>query len=175
MQNQQFKNFLAVDQRQERQIVVAVPCLFHDEERASILRIILLKREAIEDVKVNLDDDAVIIKFDSKVLSKKDLFNLLDDILANFSEKPREKIKKTAGECPRCGGVEKEIVFCVEGMSCASCALFLEMTLVRDEKVTRADIDFKSKKGVVIGCVSQADVFDIVERHGYKARSIGTE
>jgi Cu+-exporting ATPase len=170
-QSQNFKHF-SVLEWQKRQINIVAPCLFHEKERASILRILLLKRGAIEEVQVNSDDNSVLIEFDAEALSKNDLFILLDGILANFSEKPREVIKKIGGECPRCGGSERKVVFYLEGMSCASCALYLEMVLSRNERVNSADIDYKSKKGFVVGCLSQDDVFDIVEKHGYKAHSI---
>lgn len=172
IRSQNFKHFSVVGRSQEGQVQVDAPCLFHEKERASILRILLLKRGAIEGVQVNSNDNSVLIEFDAEKLSKNDLFILLDGILANFSEKPREIIKKIGGECPRCGGSERKVIFYVEGMSCSSCALYLEMVLSRNEKVISADIDYKSKKGFVAGCLCQDDVFDIVEKHGYKAHSI---
>ncbi len=166
-----FKYF-SVESEQDRQIKISVPCLFNSDERASILQTILLKRNAVKEVLINSANNAVKIKFNSEELIKSDLFDLLDNILANFSQKPREKIKGTGRQCPRCGKVEKEVVFHVEGMSCASCALYLEMTLSRNEKVSSVSIDYSSKKGFVSGCLGLDDVLDIVEAHGYKAHSI---
>lgn len=165
-----FKHF-SIEREQRQQINITAPCLFHDTERASILQILLLKRNSIKDVQINLADDSVVIKFDQETLCKDDLLNLLDDVLANFSQKPREKIKRTDTRCPRCGGLEKEVSFFVEGMSCASCALYLQMVLSRNKKVSNVNIDYSTKKGFVSGCLSQDDIFDIVEKHGYSAHS----
>ena len=166
-----FKHF-TVESEQDRQINISVPCLFNNHERASILQTILLKRKAVEELTINSVNNSVKIKFSSEKLIKSDLFDLLDSVLANFSHKPREKIKGMDRQCPRCGGLEKDVVFYVEGMSCASCALYLEMTLSRNEKVSSVSIDYSSKKGFVSGCLGLDDVLDIVEKHGYKARSI---
>jgi len=57
----------------------------------------------------------------------------------------------------------------VEGMSCPSCALFMEMTLARDKRIMNASVDFKSARGVVIGFLSSDKVFGIIDEHGYKA------
>ena len=168
-QTQEFSWFTVVRQTKQQLNVVA-PCLYRDKERATILKILLLKWEAIESIEVDSERDLVTIRFDRVKLPKEKLLKLLDSILENFSQKPREKIKKTGRQCARCGDPEREMVFYVEGMSCASCALYLEMTLSRNEKVSKAKIDYGSKKGVIVGCLSRGDVLDIVEKLGYKAK-----
>lgn len=168
-QSQEFSWFTIVRQTKQQLNVVA-PCLYRDKERATILKILLLKWEAIESTEVDSERDLVTIRFDRVKLPKEKLLKLLDSILENFSQKPREKIKKTGRQCARCGDPEREMVFYVEGMSCASCALYLEMTLSRNEKVSKAKIDYGSKKGVIVGCLSRGDVLDIVEKLGYKAK-----
>ena len=168
-QSQEFSGFTIVRQTKQQLNVVA-PCLYRDKERATILKILLLKWEAIESTEVDSERDLVTIRFDRVKLPKEKLLKLLDSILENFSQKPREKIKKTGRQCARCGDPEREMVFYVEGMSCASCALYLEMTLSRNEKVSKAKIDYGSKKGVIVGCLSRGDVLDIVEKLGYKAK-----
>ena len=168
-QTQEFSRFTIVRQTKQ-QLNIAAPCLYRDKERATILKILLLKREAIESVEVDSEKDLVTIRFDRVKLPKEELLKSLDCVLENFSQKPREKIKKTGRQCAKCGGLEREIFFYVEGMSCASCALYLEMILSRNEKVSKAKIDYSSKKGVIVGCLSRGDVLDIVEKLGYKAK-----
>ena len=168
-QSQEFSRFTIACQTTQ-QINIVAPCLYRDKERATILKILLLKWEAIESTEVDSERDLVTIRFDRVKLPKEKLLKLLDSILENFSQKPREKIKKTGRQCARCGDPEREMVFYVEGMSCASCALYLEMTLSRNEKVSKAKIDYGSKKGVIVGCLSRGDVLDIVEKLGYKAK-----
>ena len=168
-QTQEFSWFTIVRQTKQ-QLNIAAPCLYRDKERATILKTLLLKWEAIESIEVDSERDLVTIRFDWVKLPKEKLLKLLDSILENFSQKPREKIKKMGRQCARCGDLERDIVFFVEGMSCASCALYLEMTLSRNEKVSEAKVDYSSKKGFIVGCLSRSDVLDIVEKLGFKAK-----
>ena len=173
-QTQEFSQFAIVSQKGQHLSIVASN-LYHDQERATILKTLLLKREAIESVGVDSERDLVTIHFDRVKLPEETLLTLLDSILENFSQKPREIIKKTDRLCARCGDLEREIIFYVEGMSCASCALYLQMILSRNEKVNKAKIDFSSKKGCVVGCLNRGDVLDIVEKLGYKAKVLGED
>jgi len=171
-QTQEFSRFTIVRQTKHKINIVA-PCLYRDKERATILKILLLKREAIESVEIDSERDLVTIRFDQVKLPKEKLLKSLSCVLENFSQKPREKIKKIDRQCARCGDLEREVVFYVEGMSCASCALYLEMTLSRNEKVSEAKVDYSSKEGFVVGCLRGGDVLDIIEKLGYKAKVLG--
>jgi len=168
VQSQKFNHFLVVTQ-QEQQINITVPSLFYDEERAAILRIILLKRAAIKDVQVNSKDNSVTIQFDSVELERDTLFNLLDIVLANFSQKPSKNTGKNEGKCAFCDGTMCKVSFSVKGMSCASCALYLELVLSRDKGVSTVNIDYSTKKGLLTGCLTKDEVMAIVEKHGYEA------
>ena len=93
--------------------------------------------------------------------------------MANFSEKPRAKKEKSTGfEEKLHGHVLREFAFHIEGMSCSSCALFLEMLLSRNEDIVSASIDYSTKNGLVIGFLNEQDVINIIEEHGYKAHGI---
>lgn len=165
---QKFDHFI-IDVLQEQQIKATVPCLFYDEERAAILKIILLKRIAIKDVHVSSCDNLVIIQFDSSLLSRDGVFEVLDNILTNFSKKPRvDEIKAEEFVAVPYNRSKKNILFRVEGMSCASCALFMEMVLSRNNEVIKVDIDYSSGDGCVVGYLDGSDVMAIIESHGYK-------
>jgi len=162
-------DLFVVEAQEEQQIRITVPRLFNDKERAAILRIILLKRSAIKGVDVNCDNNLVLIDFNSEELSHEALFEILEIVLANFSKKPKIIAETQEGKCVFCNGSICETVFCVEGMSCASCALYLEMVLSRDKGVESVHIDFATKKGVVAGCLKENEIVAIVERHGFQA------
>ncbi len=68
--------------------------------------------------------------------------------------------------------VIRRLVFSVEGMSCPSCALYVEMTLARDKKVVSANIDFNSKRGVVVGFLDLNEVMVILKDYGYKVHAL---
>lgn len=168
VESQEF-NLFVVENQEEKKISITIPSLFNDKERAEILRIILLKRSAIKDVEVNAGNNSVSIEFESEELSKDALFNILGIVLANFSKKPQKKEEKQKGECSFCNGSICETAFYVEGMSCASCALYLEMILSRNKGVELATIDFSTKKGFVAGCLRKDEIVAIVEKHGFQA------
>ena len=170
-QNQQFKQFTVEHENQQR-LRIVTPCLFGDKERATILRIILLKTDAIEEVNIVSEINSVTIHFDPDKLSKEKLLNLLEIVLVNFSQKPHER-KKTSIE-PEVHRYEPkhDIFFGLEGMSCASCAMFMEMILSRESKISHASIDYASKTGKVTGYLSKDEIFKIVEDNGYRAYSI---
>lgn len=167
--SQKFNHFF-IDALQEQQIRATVPSLFYDEERAAILKIILLKRVAIKDVQVSSCDNLVIIRFDSALLSRGEVLKVLDNVLANFSKKPRaDEIKAEGYVATSCNRSKKNISFRVEGMSCASCALFVEMVLSRNNQVIKVSIDYNSGGGYVIGYLDCSDIMAIIENHGYRA------
>ncbi len=166
--NQKHNHFIVVDES-EQKINIWVPSLFNDKERAAILKIILLKRAAIKEVRVDSEKNSVNIWFDSKQLSKNDLFKVLSVVLANFSEKPSKKDKKNQTSVAKHDGVIRRVEFLVDGMSCPSCALYIEITLNRDKRVLNARVDYKSKKGVVVGFLALNEICAMVNGHGYKA------
>lgn len=168
---QEFIQFSIAHQNEGRLRIVA-PSLYQDKERATILRIILLKTDSIEEVNIVSEINSVTIHFDPEKLPKEKLLNLLEIVLANFSQKPDER-KKTIIE-PKVHRYEpkQDAVFGIEGMSCSSCAMFMEMILSRKSKVSHASIDYASKTGKVSGYLSKDEIFKIVKDNGYRAYSI---
>ncbi len=158
----------------KRRIRIIAPSLFRDKERAYILQILLLKREAIEQVRIVTEINSVTILFNPEQFPKVNLLNLLEIVLANFSQKPRESIKKIAKQEVRRDGLQQDVVFGIGGMSCASCALFLEMVLSREKDNTHVNINYMSEIGTVSGYLSKAEIFKIIEDNGYQAYSIDT-
>ncbi len=169
MQKTQKNNHFIVVSERGGVVNILVPSLFYDRERAAILQTILLKRVAIEDVLISSEANSVEIKFDSQKLPKIELFEVLNIVLANFSEKPSEKDKSVGDPSVKNEGVVQRMVVSIDGMSCPSCALYIEMTLTRDKRVISASINYKSKKGVVIGFLNLNEVVAIINEHGYKA------
>lgn len=164
---QEISHFLLTSEG-EGEIDIVVPSLYKDKERAAILRIILLKRNTIKDVKTNWNNNSVIIKFNHKELLKDDLFQVLNIVLANFSEKPNKKSSEIEPVAVKSEGVVRRVVISVEGMSCPSCALYLEMLLTRRGDVINASIDYNSKKGMVVGFLTLVEIKGVFEKHGYK-------
>ena len=169
---QEFSHFKVVHQLRRR-IRITVPCLYRDKERATILQILLLKRAAIEEVRCVWQINSLTIHFDPEQFPRENLLKLLDSVLANFAKKPHASISQFSTQQHR-DGPKQDIVFGIGGMSCASCALFLEMVLCRNLNIQHASINYISETGNVSGYLAKEEIFKIVEDNGYQAYSIDT-
>jgi Cu+-exporting ATPase len=165
----QFKNFQLVHQLKNR-IRIISPVLKKDQERSVILEILLKKRPEIKKVRSVSAIGSVVILFDSKRLPLKNLLTLLDAVLSNLaqrSEPPKIKKKDLSGPL-------KEIEMAVGGMSCASCAMLIEMVLNRDERIKQASVNFATETVQVEGLLSKEDVTNALAALGYEAFAMDT-
>jgi Cu+-exporting ATPase len=166
---QQSKKFTITDQS-DGQLKLIVPVLYHEKERSNILRTLLLKREAIKIVLIEKETNTVNILFAPDKLAVENLLNLLGNVLKHFSEKKQNKTEKIA---PLINNSSKQKhTFKVDGMSCESCALFLEMVLSREADITQVNIDFNSKCGKITGSIQQNKIHEIIAENGFLALSI---
>lgn len=171
--NQEFSQFKVVHQL-KRRIRIIAPGLYKEKEYAYILQILLMKRKAIEKVKIVSTINSVTIYFDPKEFPVLNLLNLLESVLANFSKKPRESFQKIADGSAQHSGKKQQIVFGIGGMSCASCALFLEMVLLREKDILQASVNYVSETATIDGYLDKHDIFKVIETNGYQAYSIDT-
>ncbi|WFP51984.1 heavy metal translocating P-type ATPase [Methylomonas sp. EFPC3] len=164
------KNFELRHQLRNRVRIVS-RVLADDPERGYILEILLKKRPEIKRVRSVFAIGSVVIEFDSSRLPKKNLLIMLDAVLGNIAQKQTD-IKQDKRKI--IDGPLHDIDLAVQGMSCASCALLIEMVLNRDERVKKAGVNFATETVNVQGCLSSADVVEIVERLGYSAMPVDT-
>ncbi len=167
----QTKNFKLVHQLKNR-IRIIVPILKKDPERTYIFEIILKKRPEIKSIKSVPEIGSVTLYFDHVHLPMSNLLTLLDTVLGNIGKK---KIS-----LPKSDFIEdtnlplQEISLSIEGMSCASCALLLEMSLNRDPRIHEATVNFGSSIASVKGRLSRQDMAEIISKVGYKANLMDT-
>lgn len=157
-----------------RRIRIISPCLSNDPERCYILEILLHKREAIEDVRTTAGIGSVVIRFEPEQLPKANLLTLLDAILGNIGSKSNEDIHGMKRLKVNPSLPESNLNFAIGGMSCASCALFLEMVLKRNPNISRASVNFVTETALVRGHLAKEQVFELIEDHGYEAYPIDT-
>jgi len=169
-ESQTYKHFEIQHQLKNR-IRIITPVLKNDPERGYIFEILLKKRPEIASVRSVFDIGSVVIEFDSSRFPAKNLLIMLDAVLGNIAQKqPTVKNnKKKVFEGP-----VQEIDLAVEGMSCASCALLIEMVLNRDERVKNASVNFATQTVNVQGQLSKADVVHQIEKLGYSALMVDT-
>ena len=160
-----------IEHRLRRRLRISAPSLRDDPERLYALEILLRKRPAIRAVRAIPGLGGLVLHYDPTQLPEANLCTLLDAVIPNLG-KARAR-PAGADELPR-SGQEQEIQFAVEGISCASCALLIELVLRRDPRVRRATVNMASESGTVFGDIPQAEVYAAVERLGYKALPLDT-
>ncbi|QPK63237.1 copper-translocating P-type ATPase [Methylomonas sp. LL1] len=165
-----YKHFTIQHQLTNR-VRIITPVLKDDPERGYILEILLKKRPEISVVRSVFGIGSVVVEFDSSRLPKKNLLIMLDAVLGNIAQKqPTVKNNKKK----QFEGPVQDIDLAVEGMSCASCALLIEMVLNRDERVKTASVNFATQTVNVQGQLSKADVVHQIEKLGYSALMVDT-
>lgn len=163
------KHFRVVH-RLSRRIRVIAPSLVGDAERCYILEILLRKHPAVQDVALVPDIGSLAIRFDPAALPEQRLLATLDAILGNLIAAPKAPPPAAA---PVDGPVS-ECSLAVEGMTCASCALLIEMKLKRDPRVRNAAVNFAAATVTVHGVIDRDGVAEVVRRLGYEARPMDT-
>ena len=158
------KNFKLAHQL-KRRIRIIAPALIKDAERGYIFEILLHKREAIKKVSSSFAIGSVTIEFDPKRLPLKNLLIMLDAILGNIAQtthaqsKPKQKIFN---------GQLHEVDFAIEGMTCASCALLIEMVLKRHQQVKTANVNFATETVSVLAELDKDEVKAEIAKLGYQ-------
>ena len=168
-----FKHFTLVHQTKRRVRIIA-PNLRKDQERAYVLEILLCKRQGIETVKIVPAIASVTIHFDPEYLPVANLLQLLEAVIGNIGLKPRNTINAIKQKNTYTNEVLQDFVIGIGGMSCASCALFLEMVLQREPDITKASVNYVSETARVKGYLSKETLFKIISANGYQGFSIDT-
>jgi len=165
-----YNNFSLVHQL-KRRIRIVSPVLEKDIERCYILEILLKKRSEIKRIRSVFSLGSVVIDFDPAHLPKKNLLILLDAVLGNIAQKEKEIREKKQKQFD---GPIQEVDLAVVGMTCASCALLIEMVLSRDSNVKSANVNFATETVTVHGVLDKKQVTDKIEMLGYEALSMDT-
>ena len=156
--------------RLSRRLRVIAPMLIKAQERCYILEILLRKQPAISDVSVVADIGSVAIRFNPLKLPAARLLAILDAVLGNLAAAPQVE----AAPVVPVDGPVGECSLAVEGMTCASCALLIEMKLRRDPRVRAANVNFAAATLTVQGVIDREAVSAVVWRLGYEPRPMDT-
>jgi len=155
-----------------RRVRVYSPVIHGDPERAYILEILLRKKPEIKEARAVPAIGSLVIRFDSKAFPHKNLLIFLDNILGNLGTKkhstgPSGKIKEPEGPT-------QEFQVAVEGMTCASCALLIELAANRDPMIHQATVNFASETAVFETWLEREAIYDKIASLGYTARPMDT-
>ena len=164
------KNFELVHQL-SRRIRIIAPVLKKDQERGYIFEILLKKRPEIKRVRSVFSLGSVVIEFDPVGLPKSNLLILIDAVLGNVAQK---QSSRRAQQKKVVDGPLQEVDLAVEGMTCASCALLIEMVLKRDPRIKQASVNFGTETLSVQGQLDKDDIGAKVATLGYKTYAMDT-
>ena len=164
------KNFELVHEL-TRRIRILSPVLKNDQERGYIFEILLKKRPEIKKIRSVYALGSVVIEFDSTRLPKKNLLILLDAVLGNIARNKADQHKQKKQDFD---GPVQEVDLAIEGMTCASCALLIEMVLKRDPGIKQASVNFGTSTLTVHGQLSKDQVGAKVATLGYKTYAMDT-
>ena len=156
--------------RLSRRIRVIAPSLVNEQERCYILEILLRKHPAVKEVAIVGEIGSLTIHFDPASLPEARLLATLDAVLGNLISAP----KPPPPPLERVDGPVRECSLAVEGMTCASCALLIEIKLKRDPRVRSAVVNFASATVTVFGVIDRDAVATVVTHLGYEARPMDT-
>ncbi len=163
-----FKHFLLKHQLSNR-IRIVSPVLEKDQERCYVLEILLKKRPEIKHVRSVKAIGSITIYFDGSQLPLKNLCILLDTVLSNLLIKNNCQ-KQTSKHFAK--DKLKEMDLAVEGMTCASCALLIEMVLNRDPDIKTASVNFATETATIHSQLNKEQLSQRIKELGYEAVSM---
>ncbi|MGB4857103.1 MAG: heavy metal translocating P-type ATPase [Candidatus Dechloromonas phosphoritropha] len=155
----------------ERRIRLVIPALKGDQERFYLLEILLRKRPPIRKIRSESRIGSLTIHFDPAAIMRSDLLAAVTQI-AGVLARSNRTLKPIAASVSE-GPVQRSSV-AIEGMTCASCAALIELTLQRDPRVKNAAVNFAAATCSVDGQLDRDAVFALVDRIGYTPRPMDT-
>lgn len=163
-----------VEHRLNRRLRITIPSLIRRPERLYALEILLRKRPAIRTVRAIPEIGGLVMNYQSKSLAEPDLLQLLEALIPAISAGSPATAGAPTGVTQTRTPKKQDIQFAIEGISCASCALLIELVLRKDPRIEKATVNMASSSGTVIGYLPQEEVFALVERQGYRALPLDT-
>jgi Cu+-exporting ATPase len=166
---------LRVVHRLPRRIRLIAPPLVKNAEKSYLLEILLRKHVAIENVRVVADIGSVTIQYDPAKLPEHRLLALADAVIGNLAAAPSKAAVPPAPTfSPDRDTPSQECIAAVEGMTCASCAALIELSLKRDPRVENVAVNYAAETVTVKGRLSKDELFNTVAKLGYQARPMDT-
>ncbi|MDD2768480.1 MAG: heavy metal translocating P-type ATPase [Methylococcus sp.] len=151
-----------------RRVRIHAPALRKDPERCYLLQILLLKHGGVRSVRVTADIGSVAIRFNPDQLPRANLLQVADHLIASLGS--RKKAPEAFGSAGSDGPV-REWQFAIEGMTCVSCGLLIEMMLKRQPGIRDVSVNFATETATVRAALSRDAVMAAIARIGYRAQA----
>jgi len=159
----------------KRRIRIVVPGLAKDFERTYVLAILLRKHAGVRTVHAVPEIASATIHFDPHVLPRSKLLGLLDGLVGNLgnpgaaSQTTYALRQQGFAKLP-----ERDFNFAIEGMTCPSCALLIEVRLKRDPRIASASVNFATETAAVRGGLGKEELLAQIGEMGYRAYAADT-
>ncbi|MFZ4698529.1 MAG: heavy metal translocating P-type ATPase [Candidatus Methylumidiphilus sp.] len=160
-----------------RRIRCIIPGLIKDFERTYVLAILLRKHEGILSVRAVPEIASVVVYFDPGILPKSDLLILLGKLAGNLGKQSKASPRLALIAKPNEDfnhQPQRDFSLSIEGMTCPSCALLIEVRLRRDPRIASAAINFATETAIVRGKIGKEALFAQIGGMGYRASSLDT-
>ncbi len=174
--NAQYESFFLVHNL-SRRIRCIIPGLIKDFERTYVLAILLRKHEGILSVRAVPEIASVVVYFDPGILPKSDLLSLLGKLAGNLGKQSKASPRLALTAKPNEDFNHqplRDFSLSIEGMTCPSCALLIEVRLRRDPRIASAAINFATETAIVRGKIGKEALFAQIGGMGYRASSLDT-
>jgi len=168
----QTRNFQLVHALKRRMRFI-VPSLAKDFERTYILAILLRKHQGIHEIRTVPEIGSVAVWFDPKSLPKVELLKLLDTLISNLGA-PKGQASYALRAMDDAKQPVRDFHLAIEGMTCASCALLIEVRLRRDPRIVQASVNFATETAAVRGGIAKEELFGQIRGMGYRAFAVDT-
>ncbi|MDI6749731.1 MAG: heavy metal translocating P-type ATPase [Rhodocyclaceae bacterium] len=150
------------------------PALVKNEERCYLVEILLRKHAAIREVRAVAQIGSVTIQYDAAQLPEPRLVALVDAVIGNLAQARSRAVPKTERLAVDPNQPVQECLAAVEGMTCASCAALIELSLKRDPRIDSAAVNYAAETVTVKGRITKDELFAAVKKLGYAARPMDT-
>jgi Cu+-exporting ATPase len=162
--------------RLPRRIRLIAPPLVKNAEKCYLLEILLRKHAAVTDMRVVAEIGSVTIHYDPAALPEQRLLAVVDAIIGNLAAAPAKSALGAVPPEPTFSAdvPAQECHAAVEGMTCASCAALIELSLKRDPRVESVAVNYAAETVTLKGRLSKDELFATVAKLGYAARPMDT-
>jgi Cu+-exporting ATPase len=154
-----------------RRLRVHVPAIVKDDERAYVLEIALKKHPDLFAVSVVPRIGSLTVRFNPVRISSERVLALLDAVAGNIG---RARKQAPPEAMPEPTGPSQKLQLAVEGMTCASCAALIQLSLKRDSRIQSAQVNYASETVQVSGHLDRERLSELVGRLGYSTRPMDT-
>ena len=156
-------------------IRLIAPSLVGQQERSYLLEILLRKHVAIRNVRAVQEIGSVTIQYDAAQLPEPRLVALVDAVIGNLARAARKPaLSPPPTFLPAPDVPAQECLAAVEGMTCASCAALIELSLKRDPRVESVAVNYAAETVTLKGHLTKDELFSSITKLGYTARPMDT-